>query len=498
MDPDSQAFRLGDSLEVGEKLGEGGMGAVYRAYHRRLDREVVIKVVSERLSQDEASLERFQREARALARLDHPGIVRVHDFALHEDRPYLVMEFVPGEDLSSRVPMSPAEFLPVLREIGAALQYAHEKGMVHRDVKPANVILADDGRVKLADFGLARLVGPEGHGWTLTAPEMVVGTPHFMAPEALRGKEPDPRMDVYSLGALAYQVVTGELPAGTLVTLPGGLDAPVKTAMAQDPGSRYGSVEEFLAALPEEVDPEVGAAPSPAPVTVLSDPAGATRAAASDPAAPAASPSTTGPLVDGVPSAEDRFALRAVALVLVVATALLGWAAMLSLTPRVMDRADVMPLLMESVEELADGRVVSRVRFELMPILAAVVGGTVGLACAGGLFFWWRRRGLVGGGPDEAVSPDRRVLHAGMACLALYLFRLALQAMGHSWIAVVIPIFGGAFEFVALYLFWLTTLEAWRRGWPPGAALRFGGMAVAAIPPMHNFFQFLRDWKPPV
>ena len=205
-------------FEILDLIGQGGMGCVYRARHRRLDRLVALKILAPGTEADARFEERFQREARALARLDHPGIVRVHDFGRAGRRWFLAMEFVEGTTLrellrQGRVTSRAA--LDIVPQICGALQYAHDEGVVHRDIKPENVLVDTQGRVKIADFGLAKLVGPTEEIGARTRSDQAMGTLHYMAPEqATSARDVDHRADIYSLGVVFYEMLTGELPLG--------------------------------------------------------------------------------------------------------------------------------------------------------------------------------------------------------------------------------------------------------------------------------------------
>jgi hypothetical protein len=210
-------------LEIGALLGAGGMGAVYRAKKKRLGRDVALKVLHAELSGDpvwvERSVfaERFLREAQAMARLAHPGIVAVHDYGEREGRCFLVMELVEGTNLRALLKqglLAPRQALDIVRQLCDALQFAHDEGVVHRDIKPENVLVDAKGRVKVADFGLAKLVGAPA-SVTLTDAGQVMGTPHYMAPEQVeRPRDVDHRADLFSLGVVFYEMLTGELPLG--------------------------------------------------------------------------------------------------------------------------------------------------------------------------------------------------------------------------------------------------------------------------------------------
>ena len=217
--PDELTGQL-PNLEVLELLGHGGMGAVYKARQTSLDREVAIKLIRPDAASVPGFAERSTREARTLARLNHPNIVTVHDFGRIEDSNlyYLVMEYVEGTDLRRLIQageLTPQQSLTIVPAVCDALQYAHDVGVVHRDIKPENILLDTSGRVKIADFGLARLTGSECSAITLTGTRQIMGTLRYMAPEQMEAShEVDHRADIYSLGAVFYEMMTGQVPAG--------------------------------------------------------------------------------------------------------------------------------------------------------------------------------------------------------------------------------------------------------------------------------------------
>ena len=201
-------------------VGAGGMGEVYRARDTRLGRDVAIKVLPEALAHDADRLRRFEQEARTIAALNHPNILGIHDIGAHDGAPFLVSEFLEGQTLRTKLVSGP---LPVGRAIEYALRIAeglaaaHEKGIVHRDLKPENVFVTRDGRIKVLDFGLAKLVRPEDNGEAAvtltsqaTSPGMVMGTVGYMSPEQVRGEPTDPRSDIFSFAAVAYEMLTGK------------------------------------------------------------------------------------------------------------------------------------------------------------------------------------------------------------------------------------------------------------------------------------------------
>ncbi|HMF11357.1 MAG TPA: serine/threonine-protein kinase, partial [Gemmataceae bacterium] len=236
-------------LDILELLGQGGMGAVYKARQPKLDRTVAVKILPVEWSKDPAFAERFAREAKALARLTHPHFVSVFDFGESDGLFYFVMEYVDGVNLRAILQerrLSPPEALTIIPQICDALQYAHEEGIVHRDIKPENILVDRRGRVKIADFGLAKLLGRVAAGFALTGSQQVMGTPHYMAPEQIdRPREVDHRADIFSLGVVFYEMLTGELPLGRFAppsekaAIDGRLDDVVLRTLEREPQKRY-------------------------------------------------------------------------------------------------------------------------------------------------------------------------------------------------------------------------------------------------------------------
>ena len=205
-------------LEILGLLGYGGMGVVYKARQPSLDRLVALKILPREVSNDPAFVARFSREAQTLAKLNHSNIVSIHDFGQASGWYYFVMEFVDGTNLRDALAgpkLKPRQVLAIVSQICDALQFAHDAGIVHRDIKPENILLDKKGRVKIADFGLAKLLGLAPVALELTGSNMVMGTPRYMAPEQMEHpQEVDHRADIFSLGVVFYELLTGELPVG--------------------------------------------------------------------------------------------------------------------------------------------------------------------------------------------------------------------------------------------------------------------------------------------
>ncbi|OLP72362.1 serine/threonine protein kinase, partial [Salmonella enterica subsp. enterica serovar Javiana] len=195
-----------------ESIATGGMGEVWKAHDQRLDRDVAVKVLRPDSAEDEAFAERFRAEARHSGGLSHPNIGTVHDYGEDDGTAFLVMELLSGEPLSalirSRAPMPQDEVTEILYQAAIALQAAHDAGVVHRDVKPANIVVDDDGYAKLTDFGIARALDAAGH----TRAGEMLGTPHYISPEQAMGEAATGSSDLYALGVVAHEMLSGQRP----------------------------------------------------------------------------------------------------------------------------------------------------------------------------------------------------------------------------------------------------------------------------------------------
>jgi serine/threonine protein kinase len=277
-----------------QPIGRGGMGEIFRATDTTLGRAVAVKVLAEGYAQDASVRERFTREALAVARLSgNPNIVTIYDVGEHRERPFIVMEYLPGGSLEQKIraegAQTPRQSLEWLEQAAGALDAAHREGVVHRDVKPANLLLDRYGHVHVADFGIASAAGLG----SLTQTGTVLGTASYLSPEQAQGERTTPASDLYSLGIVAFELLTGRRPfAGDSVAaeaaahvtgvvppvrelnpaLPSELDAVFAKALAKDPAYRFGSAAEFVAALRHSLDEAAGATEVIAPASLQTSP----------------------------------------------------------------------------------------------------------------------------------------------------------------------------------------------------------------------------------
>ncbi len=276
--------------QIIQEIGRGGMGAVYKAHDPFLNRTVAIKVLAPHLVWQQTFVDRFLREARAVAQLRHPNIVDVHDVGQEGGNYYFVMAFLPGQSLThligQRGRLRPAETLPILRQLADALDYAHSKGLIHRDVKPANVMFDERGQAVLTDFGIVKAAQES----RLTTAGVSIGTPHYMAPEQIQGKDIDARTDQYALGIIAFEMLTGCVPFDAATTtailykqvnepppsvtafcpdLPPGVQIALSRALSKSPAERFASCGEFVSALQQAVSQPARPVAPPAPVQLV-------------------------------------------------------------------------------------------------------------------------------------------------------------------------------------------------------------------------------------
>jgi serine/threonine protein kinase len=301
-----------------EQVGRGGMATVYKAYQPAMDRHVAVKVLSAHFMQDPSFVERFEREARTIARLEHPHILPVHDYGKAPDgTTYIVMRYINAgtlSDLLKQGPLSVNEIVHLFSQIGDALAYAHEQGILHRDMKPSNILIDPRNQAFLTDFGLARIIEGDSH---LTG-SMIVGTPAYMAPEQGQGRPADKRSDIYALGVVLYEMVTGrppfeaETPMAVMIkhmteplplpstlnpNLSPAVERVILKALAKEPEARYQSVTDMVRVLQEAVTemPTLPSMPKPTPSPIQTTPAALPRKAK-----PAQRPAWLIPVLAGV------------------------------------------------------------------------------------------------------------------------------------------------------------------------------------------------------
>ena len=268
------SFEKGENVgpyRILEKLGQGGMATVYKAFHPALERDVAIKALHPAFMEDPGFLARFDREAKAVAKLDHPNIVPIYDYASHGGRPYLVIKFIEGETLKARLEkesLPKDEALRIIDAVGEALSYAHKKDYLHRDIKPSNILLGSDGSIYLADFGLARIASA---GASTLSGDMIMGTPHYISPEQARGElKLDAGTDIYSFGVILYELIVGRvpfmadtpfsiihdhiytplpLPSTVNPNVPESVQRVLLKALAKERKDRFASVKDMVAAI---------------------------------------------------------------------------------------------------------------------------------------------------------------------------------------------------------------------------------------------------------
>ena len=278
--------RLFGRYHILERVGRGGMASVYRAHDRKSGQDVAVKFISPAIAQDPEFLRRFRREVKVVARLDHPNIVPVHDYGEQDGYAYLVMPFLNVGSLSDRLkqgPLSLEQGGALFKEVTSALAFAHRHGVVHRDVKPSNILLDESGQALLADFGLARSL----KGSSSLTGSAVIGTPAYMAPEQVQGKIASAHSDQYALGVVLFQLATGTLPyeantpIGVLIkhvnepfpaartrnpSVPVGVEQVILKATAKDPKQRFETISDMnralQAAVAHALDPVANRAPT--------------------------------------------------------------------------------------------------------------------------------------------------------------------------------------------------------------------------------------------
>ena len=263
-------FGVGETVgqfEIVEYLGQGGMATIYKAHQTNLDRFVALKVIHPVLKDDQAFLNRLKREASIIAKLNHPNIVTVYDYSEFDGIPFLVLRFIDGKTLKAvlqQQKLGTTQILRIIRPVADALSYAHSRGVLHRDVKPSNILIDNEGHVYLTDFGLARIAHSSE---STSSHDMMIGSPHYLSPEQAKSEPVDARTDIYSLGIVLFEMFTGkvpfsaETPYGTILAqinqappaprtinpkVPAAVEQVIQKALAKDPKDRYASIREMM------------------------------------------------------------------------------------------------------------------------------------------------------------------------------------------------------------------------------------------------------------
>ncbi len=412
------------SLELLEPIGEGGMGIVYKGRHVRLGRTVAVKILSVEASSDPEFSMRFEREAKALALLNHPHIVTIYDFGQQEGLTYLAMEYIEGMSLDKRLAqgrLAKIDAVDIALSVCDALVEAHKAGIIHRDIKPANILIGSNNRVKVADFGIAAIIKKEGEK-KLTLTGYTVATPMYAAPEQLAGTaRQDVRIDIYSLGVVLYEMLTGELPVGSWVSVGEDLDPILKKALARNPDERYQTVEEFQADLKRFNMPE-------STVTV--------RRETHD---------------------EENIWIYTEAFLCTIAAAAFFWNVLNSITPKIFLKGEVIPTTTIVSEIRPDGSVVSLIRFEfwltlLMLLTAAAMLGGYGLLTR----YWGKKPPPTNINRNKILGTSWTVLKLGIIIVFLWIIRLAFNV---DFMNNVMPLVGGLLLVVNLYIFCIGILQ---------------------------------------
>ena len=280
------------NYRIEKEIGRGGMATVYLAIQESLERKVALKVMSPALAADPLFCKSFLREGKIIAQFNHPNIIVIYDIGVSNFNYYMAMEYVGGGSLSARIEkgLSPQTALTIMRQVGGALGYAHERGFIHRDVKPANILFRDDGTALLTDFGIAKSIGTAGE---LTQMGYMAGTPYYMSPEQATGKKADARSDLYSLGILFHEMLTGKKPYvadETIAVMNMHLNSPLPRLparfaqfqpfldrlIAKDPDDRFSSAAEMIRALEQAGTGATRIMPPPAKTRIMT-PAAETR-----------------------------------------------------------------------------------------------------------------------------------------------------------------------------------------------------------------------------
>ena len=445
------------------ELGRGGMGRVFRARDERLGRAVAVKVLRPESAANPDFRARFAREARTLARLEHPGIVAVHDFGTTPDGDgYLVMQLVSGGSIADRLPLPVADALAIAIDLCAALAYAHGRGIIHRDIKPENVLIGDDGRARPQRLRHRAPRRPDARRRPPDAPVDGAGDAGL---HGARGARRRAARSAHGRLRASARCSSTCSPAGIpMAAAAGGSGARGAGRAAGDRG------RDRARDRGRSGDADARTRRRWAPSWRRSPRSSRRRRRRR---------STLPP--------EERVWRGAVALLAAVATAVALYAALVSLTPRTMAADDTLPFTAFGNQPLGNGRVLTRARFEVWPTLGAAVAIAIALAAYGLLRRHWRAAGLERHAPDRPLAGTRRVLRLGVGLFALFLLH---QLLAHTRAAAAvsyIPVIGGCFELLMLVRFWDAALEARQTNRPLAREpLLWLGLALALFPPTYS------------
>lgn len=442
-------------LELLEPIGQGGMGIVYRGRHVKLGRTVAIKILSSEASIDAEFLQRFEREAKTLALLNHPNIVAIYDYGQQDGFSYLAMEYIDGislEEKSKSNKIDKKEAIEIAFQVCDALIEAHKVGIIHRDIKPANILIDKNNRVKVADFGIAAIMNSDTLSPKLTLTGYTVGTPMYGAPEQLAGiARQDVRIDIYSLGVVLYEMLTGELPVGSWVSAGHDIDPILKKALARKPEYRYQSVEELKKDL-------INLRFKTSTVQLQ--------------------------------HSEENIWIYSEAFLCTVAASTFFWTLTETLTPKIFKKGEFLPNS-GLFRDIGDGKFFSPMRFELLPTLLTLLCGGAMLAGYGLLVRYWNRTSPP---KDKYAGKITKTSWSVLTMGIIIIIAATIKRLVNTeWLNTAMFPIGGFMLVVMLYIFCVAVLKNQRRKrsllleWP-----LFAGFFISLIPPSFELLNIIQ------